>query len=54
MFSLREKLVAVYTVNGFCNETLVDKAIQKAYQFLVADPRESVKTWYNTWYGNAL
>lgn len=54
MFSLREKLTAVFTVNGFCDEVAVKNALQKAFLWVLSAPNRSVKDWYNQWYGHAL
>lgn len=54
MFSLREKLVAIFTVNGFCDEAKVNNALSKALTWCQANKNQSVKDWYNLWYGHAL
>lgn len=54
MFSLREKLTAIFTVNGFCDEAKVNNAISKALSWCKANPCQPVKDWCNQWYGNAL
>lgn len=54
MFSLREKLITIFTVNGFCDETKVNNAISKALAWCQANRGQSVKDWYNQWYGHAI